>query len=66
MMGLCSNQSLLLIMKYYDSLVVGELAPDSEIKSLSLLTVCVCVCVYVCVIYCVMIDNTFVMMIWRR
>ena len=64
MMGLCSNQSLLLIMKYYDSHVVGELAPDSEIKSLSLLTVCVCVCV--CAIYCVMIDNTFVTMIWRR
>ena len=63
-MGLCLNGSLILIMNYYDGLVMGKLATDSEIKSLSLLTVCVCVCV--CAIYCVMIDNTFVTMIWRR
>ena len=29
-------------MNYYDGLVMGELATYSEIKSLSLLTVCVC------------------------
>ena len=40
-MGLCLNESLLLIMTYYDGLVMGKLAPDSEIKSLSLHTVCV-------------------------
>ena len=61
-MGLCLNSSPVLIMNYYDGLFMGKLATDSEIKSLSLLTVCVCVCV----IYCVMIDNTFVTMIWRR
>ena len=61
-MGLCLNESLLLIMTYYDGLVMGKLATDSEIKSLSLLTVCV----WVYAIYCVMIDNTFVTMIWRR
>ena len=59
-MGLCLNESLVLIMNYNDGLVMGELATDSEIKSLSLLTVCVCV------IYCVMILNTFVTMIWRK
>ena len=60
-MGLCLNESLVLIMNYYDGLVMGELAADSEIKSLSLLTVCMCVCVT----YCVMIDKTFVTRIWR-
>ena len=44
-MGLCLNESLLLIMTYYDGLIMGKLATDSEIKSLSLLTVYVCVCV---------------------
>ena len=38
-MGLCLNKSLLLIMNYYDGLVMGKLAPGSEIKSLSLHTV---------------------------
>ena len=47
-MGLCLNESLLLIMTYYDGLVMGKLATDSEIKSLSLLTVCVCVFYILC------------------
>ena len=43
-------------MNYYDGLVMGELATDSEIKSLSILNVSECVCFT----YCLMIDNTFV------
>ena len=35
-------------MNYYDGLVMGELATDSEIKSLRLLTVCVYVCYLLC------------------
>ncbi len=40
-MGLCLDESIVLIMNYYDGLVMGKLAPDSEIKILSLHTVCV-------------------------
>ncbi len=40
-MGLCLNESLVLIMTYYDGLFMGKLATYSEIKSLSLHTVCV-------------------------
>ena len=40
-MGLCLKESLVLIMTYYDGLVMGKLATDSEIMSLSLHTVCV-------------------------
>ncbi len=48
-------------MTYYDGLVMGKLATDSEIKSFSLHTVCVCICIT----YCVMIDNAFITMNWR-
>ncbi len=40
-MGLCLKESLVLIMTYYDGLVMGKQATDSEITSLSLRTVCI-------------------------
>ena len=48
-MGLCLNESLLLIMTYNDGLVMGKLATDSEIKSLSLHTVSLCMRYILCV-----------------